>query len=194
LSLLFCKKLIWNSVWNSITKPTATQTKMPQVIMMSLDKNMDLRTDGQFDMTNLSTEKIMNKITKITKKKKKKIKLIKPKEETITIEPTNFKYPNRCSKIWNVEKQKEEDDEDEDSDCVAHPVYNCDGGCGTIMGSDDDCKRICDDCKEEEESDDDEEKQCADCEIEAKKHCDECGGYGSCSDDDEEDEDDEETN
>ena len=129
---------------------------MPQVIMMSLDKNMDLRTDGQFDMTNLSTEKIMNKITKITKKKKKKIKLIKPKEETITIEPTNFKYPNRCSKIWNVEKQKEEDDEDEDSDCVAHPVYNCDGGCGTIMGSDDDCKRICDDC--EEDSDDEEEE------------------------------------
>ena len=33
-----------------------------------------------------------------------------------------------------------------------------------------------------------EDKQCADCEIEAKKHCDECGGYGSCSDDDEEEE------
>jgi len=29
-------------------------------------------------------------------------------DETITIEPTNFKYPNRCSKIWNVEKQKDE--------------------------------------------------------------------------------------
>ena len=40
--------------------------------------------------------------------------------------------------------------------------------------------------EEEEESVNDEEKQCADCEIEAKKHCDECGGYGSCSDDDEE--------
>ena len=24
-----------------------------------------------------------------------------------------------------------------------------------------------------------EDKQCRDCEIEAKKHCDECGGYGS---------------
>jgi len=47
---------------------------------MSLDKNMDFQTDGQFDMTNLSTEKIMNKITKIAKKKKK-IKLIKPKKE-----------------------------------------------------------------------------------------------------------------
>ena len=35
---------------------------------------------------------------------------------------------------------------EDDEDCVAHPVYKCDGGCGTIMGSDDDCKRICDDC------------------------------------------------
>ena len=38
---------------------------------------------------------------------------------------------------------------------------------------------------EEEE----EEEMCRDCEIEAKKYCDECGGYGSCSD--EEDEEDE---
>ena len=77
--------------------------------MMSLDKNMDFQTDGQFDMTNLSTEKIMNKITKIAKKKKKKkIKLIKPKQEEEQMTPTNFKYPNRCSKFWNVEKQKHE--------------------------------------------------------------------------------------
>ena len=52
---------------------------------------------------------------------------------------------------WEGEEEEEDsDDEEEDSDdedCVAHPVYNCDGGCGTIMGSDDDCKRICDDCE-----------------------------------------------
>ena len=41
------------------------------------------------------------------------------------------------------------------------------------------------DRREEKERDDDEDKQCADCEIEAKKHCDECGGYGSCDDEDE---------
>ena len=43
---------------------------------------------------------------------------------------------------------------------------------------------------EEEEIDDDTEKQCADCKIEAKKHCDECGGYGSCDDEEEEEIDD----
>jgi hypothetical protein len=32
---------------------------------------------------------------------------------------------------------------------------------------------------------DDDDKQCRNCEIEANKHCDECGGYGSNSDDDE---------
>ncbi len=37
-----------------------------------------------------------------------------------------------------------------EEDSIAHPVYKCDGGCGTIMGSDDDCKRICDDCEDEE--------------------------------------------
>jgi hypothetical protein len=56
---------------------------------------------------------------------------------------------------------EEEDSDDEDS--VAHPVYKCDGGCGTIMGSDDDCKRICDDC--EEDSDDEEEDEDAWCEV-----------------------------
>jgi len=42
------------------------------------------------------------------KKLKKKIKLIKPKKEEEQMTPTNFKYPNRCSKFWNVEKQKHE--------------------------------------------------------------------------------------
>ena len=46
---------------NSITNPTATQTKMPQAIMTSLDKNMKIA------------------------KKKTKIKLIKPKKEEFTI-------------------------------------------------------------------------------------------------------------
>ncbi len=40
-----------------------------------------------------------------------------------------------------------------------------------------------------DDEEDDEDKQCADCEIEAKKHCDECGGYGSCSDEEEEEKD-----
>ena len=31
-----------------------------------------------------------------------------------------------------------------------------------------------------------EKQQCRDCEIEAKKHCDECGGYGSEEDEEEE--------
>jgi len=42
--------------------------------------------------------------------------------------------------------------------------------------------------KQEEEEEEEEDKQCRDCEIEAKKHCDECGGYGSDDDDDEEEE------
>ena len=29
-------------------------------------------------------------------------------KQTKQEEPTNFKYPNRCSKFWNVEKQKDE--------------------------------------------------------------------------------------
>ena len=44
-------------------------------------------------------------------------------------------------------EEEEEDSDDEDEDSVAHPVYMCDGGCETIMGSDDDCKRICNDCE-----------------------------------------------
>jgi len=48
----------------------------------------------------------------------------------------------------------------------------------------------CDKCHREEypEEYEEEDKQCRDCEIEAKKHCDECGGYGSDDDDDEEEE------
>ena len=29
----------------------------------------------------------------------------------------------------------------------SHPCYKCDGGCGKVMGSNDDCIRICEDCK-----------------------------------------------
>ena len=77
--------------------------------------------------------------------------------------------PDRCDAVGlcSLDKcyyESDEDEEDEDSDCVAHPVYNCDGGCGTIMGSDDDCKRICDDCKEEEEDEDeDDDLKCRVC-------------------------------
>jgi hypothetical protein len=28
----------------------------------------------------------------------------------------------------------------------SHPCYKCDGGCGKVMGSNDDCNRICEDC------------------------------------------------
>ena len=48
--------------------------------------------------------------------------------------------------------------------------------------------RVSNSINRREEKEEEEDKQCADCEIEAKKHCDECGGYGSCSDDDEDDE------
>lgn len=76
-------------------------------------------------------------------------------------------------------------------DSVAHPVYKCDGGCGTIMGSDDDCKRTCDDCDEEEEK-----KNCIECNVVITKDniyepddcytepddlCDKCGDdYHEC--------------
>ena len=54
-------------------------------------------------------------------------------------------------------KDYQEEDEEEDNDykwSIAHPPYRCDGGCGKIVGSgnDDECDRICDDCKEEEEA------------------------------------------
>ena len=29
----------------------------------------------------------------------------------------------------------------------SHPCYKCDGGCGKVMGSNDNCIRICEDCK-----------------------------------------------
>tara|TARA_R110000822_G_scaffold137565_2_gene275120 strand:- start:7 stop:492 length:486 start_codon:yes stop_codon:yes gene_type:complete len=62
----------------------------------------------------------------------------------------------------------------------------------TRMGECEGCKMICEECERlqynEEEEEEEEDKQCRDCEIEAKKHCDECGGYGSDDDDDEEEE------
>ena len=57
---------------------------------------------------------------------------------------------------YSYEKYKEEESEDNDDKwSIAHPPYRCDGGCGKIVGSpnDDECDRICDDCKEEEEDD-----------------------------------------
>ena len=29
----------------------------------------------------------------------------------------------------------------------SHTCYKCDGGCGKVMGSNDNCIRICEDCK-----------------------------------------------
>ena len=48
------------------------------------------------------------------------------------------------------EEEEEEEDEEEDEQCISHPPYYCDGGCGKIMGQgkEDDCKRVCDDCVE----------------------------------------------
>jgi len=54
--------------------------------------------------------------------------------------------------------------EEEEEECVSHPPYHCDGGCGKKMGegNEDDCKRICGDCEEEEE----EIYDCCDCGVE----------------------------
>tara|TARA_R110000824_G_scaffold170077_1_gene347319 strand:- start:162 stop:419 length:258 start_codon:yes stop_codon:yes gene_type:complete len=46
---------------------------------------------------------------------------------------------------------------------------------------------LCDECgveissppSDEEDEEDEDREQCNDCKIEAKKHCDVCGGYGS---------------
>jgi len=45
-----------------------------------------------------------------------------------------------------------EDSVEEDDENSSHPPYNCDGGCGKIMGSgyDNDCKRTCSDCEDDE--------------------------------------------
>lgn len=60
---------------------------------------------------------------------------------------------------YSYEKYKEEEEDNDDKWCLSHPPYRCDGGCGKIMGSpnDDECDRICDDCKEEDKTDDESE-------------------------------------
>jgi len=64
-----------------------------------------------------------------------------------------WKLCDNCGDNEEQEKTSDDKKKEEEEDSVAHPVYKCDGGCGTIMGSDDDCKRICDDCEDEEEFD-----------------------------------------
>ena len=63
--------------------------------------------------------------------------------------------------IWcemrDDESDDESDDEDEDQrgadEALAHPPYYCDGGCGKKMGEgNDECKRICEDCEDEEDN------------------------------------------
>ena len=74
-----------------------------------------------------------------------------PKEE---YEP-NYTYPNQIEDYedGNLEYYFDcEEVEEEEEECDAHPPYRCDGGCGKKMGegNDDECKRICGDCEEEE--------------------------------------------
>ena len=55
---------------------------------------------------------------------------------------------NECCDACNVNFIDEEEEEH-----PAHPAYYCDGGCGKKVGNgrDHDCKRICDDCEEDDE-------------------------------------------
>ena len=68
-----------------------------------------------------------------------------------------FSLAEQKQSDWDVEIIFEDEccssDEEEDEECDAHPPYRCDGGCGKKMGegNDDECKRICGDCEEEEE-------------------------------------------
>ena len=68
-----------------------------------------------------------------------------------------FSLAEQKQSDWDVEIIFEDEccssDEEEDEECDAHPPYRCDGGCGKKMGegNDDECKRICGDCEEEED-------------------------------------------
>ena len=67
-----------------------------------------------------------------------------------------FSLAEQKQSDWDVEIIFEDEccssDEEEEEECDAHPPYRCDGGCGKKMGqgNDDECKRICGDCEEEE--------------------------------------------
>ena len=95
--------------------------------------------------------------------------------------------------------------EGEDEEEEEQYLKKCDHGCGTILTIDTDImcwskgeeeKTLCTSCyydndyNEDDDNEDNrylklccgfgtEKQECRDCEIEAKKHCDECGGYGS---------------
>ena len=87
-----------------------------------------------------------------------------------------FSLAEQKQSDWDVEIIFEDEccssDEEEDEECDAHPPYRCDGGCGKKMGegNDDECKRICGDCEEEEED----EVKCGICEkkLEDTINCD----------------------
>jgi hypothetical protein len=70
-----------------------------------------------------------------------------------------------CMSCHSDGEEKEEESEEEE-ECVSHPPYHCDGGCGKIMGegNEDDCNRTCESCDGEEEEEDKHE-----CEL-CKKH------------------------
>ena len=67
----------------------------------------------------------------------------------------------REGKVVNGEWVDDDEDDDEEKKKVcegcgdsldicessSHPCYKCDGGCGKVMGSNDNCIRICEDCK-----------------------------------------------
>ena len=78
-------------------------------------------------------------------------------------------------------EEEEEDCDDCEGKCRANETEECEKckiklriGCANNPSNHSVFNGCCDDCREEEQK-----QQCRDCEIEAKKHCDECGGYGS---------------
>ncbi len=84
--------------------------------------------------------------------------------EKITL-PTTYRS-KEPKKGFQAHVEEEDDDEEICDGCgdtreicenSAHPCYKCDGGCGKIMGSSDECQRICDDCQEFQEEDEGEE-------------------------------------
>jgi hypothetical protein len=46
----------------------------------------------------------------------------------------------------------------------------------------------CNDCYEKDQEEEEERPLCRNCEIETRKHCDDCGGYGSHSEEESEEE------
>jgi hypothetical protein len=56
------------------------------------------------------------------------------------------KYPKTIEESDDFDLEQYFDCEEED-ECVSHPPYLCDGGCGKKMGEESNCQRVCDDCE-----------------------------------------------